>query len=113
MCVVGVSKELYVVDGLDKSNILQQVKEQAAGTHILLTGKSGRTWGAALLPDARAAADRAVAPCSKPVYVSVGHRVSLETCIRIVNMCCVSARLPEPVLLAIIRSRNQISRALS
>lgn len=32
----------------------------------------------------------------KPVYVSVGHRVSLETAIRIVLRCCRGYRLPEP-----------------
>jgi deoxyribonuclease V len=32
----------------------------------------------------------------KPVYVSIGHRVSLETAVGIVLRCCRGYRLPEP-----------------
>lgn len=37
---------------------------------------------------------------SKPVYVSVGHMVSLETAIRIVKTCVRGNRIPEPLLRA-------------
>ena len=37
---------------------------------------------------------------SKPIYVSPGHRVSLETAVAIVRQCTRSYRLPEPVRLA-------------
>jgi deoxyribonuclease V len=33
---------------------------------------------------------------SKPLYISVGHRVSLETAVRIVLQCLAGYRLPEP-----------------
>ncbi len=33
--------------------------------------------------------------CVKPVYVSIGHRVSLATAIRYVMACCTRYRLPE------------------
>ena len=36
----------------------------------------------------------------KPVYVSVGHMVSLETAIKIVKHCARHNRIPEPVLKA-------------
>jgi deoxyribonuclease V len=36
----------------------------------------------------------------KPVYVSVGHRVDLESVLRIVMSCCRGFRLPEPARLA-------------
>ena len=36
----------------------------------------------------------------KPVYVSVGHMVSLETAVRIVRHCICHSRSPEPVLKA-------------
>ncbi|HEY7064702.1 MAG TPA: deoxyribonuclease V [Chloroflexota bacterium] len=36
----------------------------------------------------------------KPVFVSVGHRVSLETAIKLVVACCRGVRLPEPTRLA-------------
>jgi len=37
---------------------------------------------------------------AKPVYVSVGHMVSLSTAIRIVKKCTRSNRVPEPLLMA-------------
>lgn len=36
----------------------------------------------------------------KPVYVSVGHMVSLETAVKIVRHCAVRSRVPEPILKA-------------
>jgi deoxyribonuclease V len=36
----------------------------------------------------------------KPVYVSVGHMVSLETAIKIVKHCALHNRIPEPILKA-------------
>lgn len=36
----------------------------------------------------------------KPVYVSVGHMVSLETAIKIVKHCAGHSRVPEPILKA-------------
>jgi deoxyribonuclease V len=37
---------------------------------------------------------------TKPVYVSVGHLISLETAVRIVKHCVRSSRIPEPLLQA-------------
>lgn len=37
---------------------------------------------------------------SKPVYVSVGHLISLKTAIKIVKDCVKCSRIPEPLLLA-------------
>ena len=36
----------------------------------------------------------------KPVYVSVGHLVSLETAVKIVKHCVLRSRIPEPILQA-------------
>jgi len=36
----------------------------------------------------------------KPIYVSVGHMISLETAIRIVKKCLIHGRIPEPISLA-------------
>ncbi len=36
----------------------------------------------------------------RPVYVSIGHMVSLERAVRIVKHCLKNSRLPEPILAA-------------
>ncbi len=36
----------------------------------------------------------------KPIYVSIGHRVSLQTAVDVTMACCVGYRLPEPTRLA-------------
>lgn len=36
----------------------------------------------------------------KPIYVSIGHRISLETAIKIVLQCTTRYRLPEPIRMA-------------
>ncbi|HHH42336.1 MAG TPA: endonuclease V, partial [Chloroflexi bacterium] len=35
-----------------------------------------------------------------PIFVSIGHRVSLESAVEIVLRCCTKYRLPEPTRLA-------------
>jgi deoxyribonuclease V len=36
----------------------------------------------------------------KPVYVSVGHLISLETAVNIVKRCVRHSKIPEPILQA-------------
>ena len=36
----------------------------------------------------------------KPLYVSVGHMISLETAIKIVEQCSLNQRIPEPIMKA-------------
>ncbi|MEM1586539.1 MAG: deoxyribonuclease V [Candidatus Bathyarchaeia archaeon] len=43
---------------------------------------------------------------AKPVYISVGHRVSLESAIKIVLACTRDHRIPEPLRLAHISAEN-------
>ncbi|MDI6805438.1 MAG: endonuclease V [Candidatus Bathyarchaeia archaeon] len=48
----------------------------------------------------------------KPVYVSVGHMISLETAIKIVKHCTRNNRIPEPILKAhemanLVKRKNQ------
>ena len=46
---------------------------------------------------------------TNPIFVSVGHRISLETSIQIVIKCC-RYRVPEPTRQADVRSREYIRR---
>lgn len=49
---------------------------------------------------------------SRPVYVSVGHRVSLETAARVVS-ACLAHKIPEPIRQADLVSRDLVRRARS
>lgn len=43
-----------------------------------------------------------------PLFVSVGHRINLEDCIRIVLKCCRRYRLPEPIRMAHALARGAL-----
>ncbi|NWX41304.1 ENDOV Endonuclease, partial [Steatornis caripensis] len=87
---IGVAKNLLHVDGLVRDELhREQIRSlQRAGDTFPLTGTSGRVLG--------------MVSCgvynnsSKPLYISVGHRVCLETAVRLVKSCC-RYRIPEPI----------------
>ncbi len=66
------------------------------GDWMPLVGQSGSTWGAAL---------RSTDTTTNPIFVSVGHRVSLATACALAARCC-QFRVPEPVRQADQRSRE-------
>ncbi|NWJ12072.1 ENDOV Endonuclease, partial [Crypturellus undulatus] len=87
---IGVAKNLLHVDGLAKDELhREQIRSlQMEGDTFPLTGTSGNvlgmvSWGRSL-------------SSSRPLYVSVGHRVSLETAVCLVKSCC-RYRIPEPI----------------
>ncbi|XP_047401173.1 endonuclease V isoform X9 [Sciurus carolinensis] len=97
---VGVAKKLLQVDGLE-NNALHKEKIrllQAGGDTFPLTGGSGTVLGMALKSHSRS---------TKPLYISVGHRISLEVAVRLAQRCC-RFRIPEPVrqsaALSLVRS---------
>ncbi|XP_066371150.1 uncharacterized protein [Miscanthus floridulus] len=94
---IGVGKNLHHVDGLNQSEVrrLLESKENCNQELILLTGQSGTKWGMAL---------RSCPGLSKPIYISVGHRISLDSATVIVKSCC-KYRVPEPTRQADIRSK--------
>lgn len=95
---IGVGKTLMHVDGLTIDKVKGQFKKTCTrpGDFCYLVGETGETWGAALL---------GAAGCVNPVFISVGHRISLETAIKATIACC-RYRIPEPVRIADIRSRE-------
>ena len=99
---MGVGKTLFFMDGLNDGNVKKEfVKEtKKGGDYKLLTGESGRVWGAAF---------RSTDDSKNPIYVSQGHRISLASCLEIVGKCC-KYRIPEPVRLADLNSRTYIKR---
>ncbi|XP_040100714.1 endonuclease V isoform X6 [Oryx dammah] len=86
---IGVAKKLLQVDGLE-NNALHKEKIQllkAGGDSFPLMGGSGTILGRAL---------RSHDHSTKPLYVSVGHKISLEAAVRLTHSCC-KFRIPEPV----------------
>jgi deoxyribonuclease V len=73
-----------------------------AGSHAWLAD-GGETIGVALRTKAG----------TKPVYVSVGHRVDLPTAVRWVLECCRGYRLPEPVRLAHQAAGSRLRQEMS
>uniref|UniRef100_A0A7S2TJW5 Endonuclease V n=1 Tax=Lotharella oceanica TaxID=641309 RepID=A0A7S2TJW5_9EUKA len=100
---IGIGKKLLCVDGLFRDGIEAGFKTMIQTTNnnaMELKGKSGRVWGLAV---------RSTKKTEKPIYVSVGHGVSLETAKNIVLMCS-RHRIPEPVRQADLRSRDIIRK---
>ncbi|MEQ2299933.1 hypothetical protein AMECASPLE_020025, partial [Ameca splendens] len=60
---------------------------QKGGDSFPLTVASGKVLGKAL---------RSCDKSSKPVYVSVGHKISLDKAVRLTHSCC-RYRVPEPI----------------
>lgn len=94
---IGIGKNLLRVDGLDDQVVKESTGKSPTGC-LDLVGDSGRTWGAALL------AGNAV---SKPIFVSVGHKISLPTALKLVRKLC-KFRVPEPVRMADHHSREAL-----
>ncbi|XP_032097306.1 endonuclease V isoform X4 [Sapajus apella] len=101
---IGVAKKLLQVDGLE-NNALHKEKirlMRAGGDSFPLLGGSGTVLGMALKSHNRS---------TRPLYVSVGHKISLEAAVRLICCCCKS-RIPEPVRKADFCSREHIRKAL-
>ncbi|XP_040364108.1 endonuclease V isoform X3 [Rosa chinensis] len=104
---IGIGKnsaifQLHHVDGLTLSGVRQllKAKEDCAEDFINLTGRSGRIWGVAM---------RSTDGSVKPIFISIGHRISLDTAIKIVKLTC-KYRVPEPIRQADIRSREYLRK---
>ncbi|XP_027331368.1 endonuclease V [Abrus precatorius] len=99
---IGIAKNLHHVDGLNQSRVrkLLGAEENTSKDFINLVGNSGHIWGAAM---------RSTQGSIKPIYISIGHRISLQTAIMIVQMTC-KYRVPEPIRQADIRSRDYIRK---
>lgn len=95
---IGVAKTLMCIDGLVERDVRRDVLSLDRGSFFPVVGQSGKTWAHAILTG------NAV---SKPLYVSVGHRVSLHTATKIVRALCVY-RVPEPIRAADFHSREAL-----
>ncbi|CDQ68886.1 unnamed protein product [Oncorhynchus mykiss] len=97
---IGVAKNLLQVQGVEKNEKHQSqiASLQKGGESFPLTSDSGKVLGKAL---------RSSDSSTKPVYVSVGHKISLDTALRLTHSCC-RYRVPEPIRQADMRSREYL-----
>ncbi|KAJ2804701.1 hypothetical protein H4R20_002398 [Coemansia guatemalensis] len=94
---VGVAKNFLHIDdmpGRDARSIKHGFR--CGASQMELVGRSGARYGMAVAPKGEAAVN--------PVFVSSGHRVSLQTAVGLVRSCSLH-RVPEPIRVADQRSR--------
>jgi deoxyribonuclease V len=60
-------------------------------------GEAGGDWQPLLDEEEIIGAALRTQPGVKPIYISIGHRITLETAINIVLRCTAGYRLPEPI----------------
>ncbi|KAI3703359.1 hypothetical protein L1987_73375 [Smallanthus sonchifolius] len=99
---IGIGKNLHHVDGLTNSRVreLLEAEENFNVDCISLVGDSGKTLGAAI---------HSSKGSFKPIFVSVGHGVSLASAVEVVKRTC-KYRVLEPIRQADIRSRDYLRK---
>ena len=105
---IGVAKTYFggAIRTLPSQKELQLRTDAAllkAGDRVdLVDGATGKTVGAALRTSDGAA---------RPVFVSVGHRICLDTAVAVVMACSGTFRIPEPIRQADLKTRDLYRRA--
>lgn len=103
---IGCGKSFMRMDGLTSKIVEEAVSDKLFKARGLskaskpiewIVGKSGVRHGAAMLSGKTT---------KNPIFVSCGHRVSLETAVEVVRACSIH-RVPEPIRLADKLSREQ------
>lgn len=94
---IGVAKTLMCIDGLDEKKVKQEFvsKCKAKSDSIELIGQSGYVYGLAL---------KTAHNVTNPLYISVGHKISLSTAKALVLATC-GYKNPEPIRNSDIKSK--------
>lgn len=106
---VGVAKDMLHLEGLTARGAREAIFEAQAALpsaqeacSVPLRNENGEILGAAVCPPGT----------KKPIFVSAGHLVSLETAVDVVIKCC-KYRIPEPIRQADQRSREAARKLLA
>ena len=96
---IGCGKTVFAVDGITKKKVenINIYNLRKKGDSKALIGKSGTKWGYAL---------KSTKEFNDPMIISIGHKISNETALKIAKSACIY-RVPEP-----IRLSDKISRRL-
>ncbi|KAL6556522.1 hypothetical protein OROGR_005810 [Orobanche gracilis] len=99
---IGIGKNLHHIDGLTQPKVRQLLETNGNSTNdiVPLIGDSGSTLGVAM---------RSTEGSMKPIFISVGHRISLAIAVKIVKLSC-RYRVPEPIRQADIRSKDHLRK---
>lgn len=94
---IGISKTLMCIDGLDERTIKNKFRNECknVGEYMELIGTSGKCYGVAF---------KSTNDNINPIYISIGHQISLNTAIDITLTACVY-RIPEPIRNSDIKSK--------
>jgi deoxyinosine 3'endonuclease (endonuclease V) len=94
---IGIGKTILHIDGLNEKDIKCQSRKLAAeGIYTYeLKGTSGKIYGMAYM---------STTENSNPIYVSIGHKLQLNTALHIVKKMC-KYRIPEPIRNSDIKSK--------
>lgn len=100
---IGCGKTFFRMDGLTSKIVDETIAKSLLsrkGTQPTepIVGNSGKTHGFALLNGGKNVAN--------PIFISVGHRISLDSAVHIVKACS-KHRVPEPIRVADLLSRQQ------
>lgn len=114
---IGVAKKLLCVDGLTSEVDIDRWLarcQQLGREWVEIEGRSGQIHGAMIRPQSgrQTAAARSrggSADPPTPLFVSLGHRVSLQTAVQ-VTLACIQRTMPEPIDQADLRSREHVRK---
>ncbi|EFA85543.1 endonuclease V [Heterostelium album PN500] len=100
---IGVGKTFFCVDGMSSKQVKLDVAKhcKSAGDYLPLQGESGKIWGAAVISHSNS---------TNAIFISQGHRLSLDSSLKIIRACTTTNRVPEPVRQADLRSRDFIRK---
>lgn len=95
---IGVGKNFLLLDGFGLMDVknLSMEKCPNVGDWVKLIGTSGKCWGASLTVTKGG---------RRPLYISIGHLIDLETSVQLVIHCS-KHRIPEPIRQADLGSRE-------
>lgn len=97
---IGIGKNLLWVDGLKRDSVVANFRKKCTtkGCNMDLIGNTGTVWGAAVKTSEKAI---------NPLYVSIGHKVTLKTAVEL-TLKYSKFRIPEPIRIADHKSREYI-----